>query len=273
MGWPPSGNPSFAETNPMGCYRTATAARCKAPCPGDDLGEPGYKRIAAMASAHFAQRIRSLLGLVRFRISTMLLLMATVAVALAWRRDHNALVAQIERMQNPGPRWGVHEATGPPNTPGYGDIATAWASKSPDDQQEWLQLDFSVEVIPVAIRIHETYNPGAVVKIARVGILGIEETLWEGVDPTTPGAAGGVSTFAVSTRKPTSRIKIYLDSPAVSGWNEIDAVGLVDANGEATWASKASASSSYGPTESAMSGYYSASEFVAPITADGSFPQ
>jgi hypothetical protein len=44
----------------------------------------------------------------------------------------------------------------------------------------------------------------------------------------------------------TSRVKIYLDSPRVSGWNEIDTVGLVDAAGKAQWPVNASASSSYG---------------------------
>jgi hypothetical protein len=41
------------------------------------------------------------------------------------------------------------------------------------------------------------------------------------------------------------RIRIHLDSPAVAGWNEIDAVGLLDAEGTVHWAVQATASSTY----------------------------
>ena len=42
------------------------------------------------------------------------------------------------------------------------------------------------------------------------------------------------------------RLKIELASEAHAGWNEIDAVGLIDKKGTRQWASKAWASSSYG---------------------------
>jgi hypothetical protein len=56
-----------------------------------------------------------------------------------------------------------------------------------------------------------------------------------------------VSKFRLSNAGSTTQIKIYLDSPAVPGWNEIDAVALVDAQGKRHWARRAAASSSYGP--------------------------
>jgi len=43
----------------------------------------------------------------------------------------------------------------------------------------------------------------------------------------------------------TQRAKIFLDSPAVPGWNEIDAVGLLDEFGITHWATGAQASSTY----------------------------
>ena len=42
------------------------------------------------------------------------------------------------------------------------------------------------------------------------------------------------------------RVKLYLDSAAVPGWNEIDAVGLVSRDGATLCASSATASSFYG---------------------------
>lgn len=182
----------------------------------------------------------------RFRLSSLLLLMTIGAILMAWRRDHLKLLAEVSRLQNVNANWGADEAAGPPNTQGYGDITTAWASQSADGQREWLMLEFD-EVTPTAVHIYETFNPGAVYKIARVNIFGQEQVLWQGVDPTSPQVRGGVSKISLRGAPATSRLKIYVDSPAFSGWNEIDAVALIDANGRAHWARRAMASSSFGP--------------------------
>jgi hypothetical protein len=172
------------------------------------------------------------------------LIIAIGAILLAWRRDHRRQAAEIERLKNSNRNWGADEAAGPPDTQGYGDISTAWASRTPDDQQEWLMLEFD-EVTPVAIHIYETYNPGAVYKIARVNVLGGEKVLWEGTDLTP--RSGGVGKFPLANAPAVTRIKIYVDSPAVPGWNEIDAAALIDSQGRPHWAQRAAASSSFGP--------------------------
>ena len=43
----------------------------------------------------------------------------------------------------------------------------------------------------------------------------------------------------------THQIRLFLDSHIVPGWNEVDAVALVDSSGNTQWAIKASASSTY----------------------------
>ena len=183
---------------------------------------------------------------IRFRITTILLLIAILAMGLAWHRDHQRLAEQLYDIQNPLTSWGVRQVTGPPNTSGFGDISTAWASATQDDQKEWLQLEYEKSVVPTAIVIHETHNPGAVYKVTHVPIWGKEEVLWEGTDPTPVGTAGGVSRLPVTTSARSSRIKVYINSPAVSGWNEIDAVGVEYGKNNVIWAKRATASSSYG---------------------------
>jgi hypothetical protein len=201
------------------------------------------------ASARLGRGVRGItrLGrrLLRFRLSTLPFLMVVVAILLSWKKDRARLRAEIEKLRNPNAGWGVQQATGPPDTTGYGDINTAWASKGQDDRQEWLELDFPQAVVPHAVWIYETYNPGAVVKVSRIGMLGIEEVLWEGTDPTPAGAQGGISKISLGCRTPVSRLKVYLDSPAVPGWNEIDAIGLVYGKNQIQWAESARASTAY----------------------------
>jgi hypothetical protein len=51
--------------------------------------------------------------------------------------------------------------------------------------------------------------------------------------------------FPVKVDFPIRKVKLYLDSPRVPGWNEIDAVGLIDQQATTHWAAKAEASSTF----------------------------
>jgi hypothetical protein len=193
---------------------------------------------------------------VRFRIGTILLLVAIAAILLSWRRDHRELTEQIQKMQSPSYGYGANQVIGAPNTTGPGDISTAWASAAQDDQAEWLILEYDTKVVPKAIIVHETYNPGAVVKATHYPKWGKEEILWEGTDPTPVTAGAGVSRLPVQIAQKTGRIKLYIDSQTVAGWNEIDAVGLELDDGKIIWATGASSSSNYGSNHYAGPGMY-----------------
>lgn len=141
--------------------------------------------------------------------------------------------------------WGAEQVLGGPDTAGAGDIVTAWASASQDNEIEWLALSYHDAVRPARVEVHETHNPGALFRVSVFRDDGSELTVWEGQDPTPIGAGRGVSKIPVDIDFDVSRIKIYLDSPAVKGWNEIDAVGLVDTDGNTQWAHGVEASSDY----------------------------
>jgi hypothetical protein len=73
-----------------------------------------------------------------------------------------------------------------------------------------------------------------------------ETVVWQGTDPTPKGSGQGVSKIpAANVSFPTSRVEVYLDSAAVPGWNEIDAVALVDRANHVQWARAVQASSTY----------------------------
>ncbi|QDU77311.1 hypothetical protein Pan97_43780 [Bremerella volcania] len=189
----------------------------------------------------------------QLRISTLLLLVLLASVIIGWQRDRNDLSDQIidlevELAQVRGMKssWSIEQLYGPPDTLAFGDYGTAWASASADGQDEWVIAQFENEVSPAELQIYETYNPGAVYKVSVFTPIGNEVTVWQGPDPTPQGSGGGVSKIPLETIWRTKKVKVYLASKKVRGWNEIDAIGLVDQSGDVQWTRHAEASSSYG---------------------------
>jgi hypothetical protein len=182
---------------------------------------------------------------IRFRIGTILFLVAILAILLSWRRDHQRLIAEIAQLRYPYPRYEAIEATGPPNVTQAGDSSSAWCPATMNGGAEWLLLDYDEAVVPTAIVVHENYTPGAIVRVTHVPLLGKETTLWEGSYVPASGAAGAVSTLPVTSSIKTGRIKVHFDTTNATGWEEIDAVGLVDAKGKTHWATGAKASSTW----------------------------
>lgn len=125
---------------------------------------------------------------------------------------------------NPG--WSARQSTGKPDTMQGGDIQTAWATKRPDDGTEWLELTYREAVHPTLVRVRETYNPGAVTKVEARDTTGRWHTLWEGKD-ATKACPGWLETPIARPTWTCRVIKVTLNTAAVRGWNEIDAVELV----------------------------------------------
>ncbi len=165
--------------------------------------------------------------------------------------------------------WGPEQATGVPDTARAGDRTTAWASNTEDGQPEWLLLEYAQPIRAAEVHVYESFNPGALSKITAFDADGKEAVVWQrpvpavylhewerpsGVDTTKgyPGiestvTRGGVTIpkFPVKADIQIQRVKLYLDSPWVKSWNEIDAVGLLDQQGKTHWATKAEASSTF----------------------------
>ncbi len=141
--------------------------------------------------------------------------------------------------------WGHEQATGLPDTDGAGDIQTAWASRTQDDQDEWLMCEYADPVMPTAVIVHETYNPGSLYKVSVFKLDGTEVEAWKGKDPTSADEARGVSVVPIKVDFKVNRVKIYLKSTEIAGWNEIDAVGLKDKDNRTQWAQTVEASTNY----------------------------
>jgi len=142
--------------------------------------------------------------------------------------------------------WGQEQMIGPPDVfPLSGDVQQAWASLSEDAQDEWILLEYEKPISPKAVMIYETFNPGGVTKVSAFKLDGEEVVIWKGKDPTPIGSAKGLSVVPVRVTFKTTRIKVYIDSMNVGGWNEIDTVGVRDTRGKTYYPVAAEASTTY----------------------------
>jgi hypothetical protein len=139
--------------------------------------------------------------------------------------------------------WSPEQAVGAPDTMQAGDNPTAWAPLSPNSGMQWLELEYEKPVEVAEIRVRQTFNPGAICKITVPDASGQETKLWEGKEP--PTQAPVEMSFPAGCRVRTDKVKVYLDTRRVAGWNEIDAVELIGRDGTRQWAMDAKASSSY----------------------------
>jgi len=162
-------------------------------------------------------------------------------------------IAFVGPLQDTRREWGPEQALGAPDTPGAGDLETAWASETEDGRDEWLQLEFARPVVPTGVRVFETFNPGALVAVSVLDADGNEHEVWRGIDPVPRERELGIALVAFVTDVETRVITLHLASSAVAGWNEIDAVGLHAADGSLQWAIAAEASTTYAGGEAAAS--------------------
>ena len=133
------------------------------------------------------------------------------------------------------------QATGEPDVPEPGtDNAMAWCPADENGGAEWIELEYEPPAAATGIRIHASCGPGAVVRVLGGGRAGELQVLWAG-----DGVKEAVQSIALAAPMELERVRIELDTSKVAGWNQIDAVALIDASGESHWARTASSSSSW----------------------------
>jgi hypothetical protein len=128
----------------------------------------------------------------------------------------------------PGP-WSSFVVLGKPDTyPKYGDIQTAWASKTADGADEMLAIAFDTAQYVNNISIYETYNPGAV---AAVSVRNADNGSWvpvftDGYESNVKKEARIMEISFPTTSFLVDAVKINIASRAIKGWNEIDAISI-----------------------------------------------
>jgi hypothetical protein len=177
----------------------------------------------------------------------------------------------IHSLRELSPDWSPGQAAGQPDTPVAGDQVTAWASATPDASSEWLVLTYPTPVIPQRLQVYESFHPGALTRVSVFDESGREVVAWSGVDPTPPTATSGTSNIPLSLNFKTQRVKLYIDSANIPGWNEIDAVALIG-DAQTQWATSVEASSWYASGRAAASSSATTPQSLIPFWSNLRYP-
>jgi hypothetical protein len=125
------------------------------------------------------------------------------------------------------PSWSAAQVLGAPNVyPAAGDQTAAWASLGADDRAEWLEVGFDQPRPVSGVEVFETYNPGAVTRVELITTSGRRIVAYAGAAAPRGGSYKREIQVAC-TGEPVAAVRVELDSKAVPGWNEIDAIGVV----------------------------------------------
>lgn len=111
--------------------------------------------------------------------------------------------------------------------PMYALSPDSWLSNSPDGQREFLVIGFADPAPINYVDIYETANPGAVdsIFVKNPGTLGFDLVYSATASAAPPVARKNRISFPLTAFN-VSEIRIAINSPAVSGYNAIDAVGI-----------------------------------------------
>jgi hypothetical protein len=127
--------------------------------------------------------------------------------------------------------FSASQATNAPNVPSHADHPRAWAPRLADAGEEWLELTYSPAFRAAGLRVVQSFNPGAIVRLEVIDESGTVSTVWTGPDTTVYPARqiGILSVTFPPTERPVAQVRVILDTRRVAGWNEIDAVQLLAA--------------------------------------------
>jgi hypothetical protein len=120
-------------------------------------------------------------------------------------------------------------ATGAPDVPTYADEGRAWTAKESDAGIEWLELSYLKAVNATAVRVRQSYGPGAIAKVELFDDAGKAFTVWQGPDNAkyAPSTIAWLEAKFDKTTFKTQKIRLTLATNLVPGYNEIDAVQLL----------------------------------------------
>lgn len=125
------------------------------------------------------------------------------------------------------------QALGKPNClPTGGDSPMAWAVEQLGDNESWLEatlkLGYSTPMEIRQVAIGESCAPGAIVRVVLTDTEGNEHVIYTAEPQKIKERARMLNIFLPLTDYKVEAVTLILQPGKVSGWNEIDAVGISD---------------------------------------------
>jgi hypothetical protein len=204
---------------------------------GDSCALPGGVPFASLPEADKSAALRHALAcvdyeagrlsLAEFRARTAAPQPAVTAVAPAqpppimWAASVRAVSSQYRDTD-----YAASHALGPPDVyPAAGDLPNAWAPLAADGGIEFIEVGFAEARRMNGLEIFETFNPGAITQVELIGVDGRRWTVYQGSPARMAVAAYQRKIDFACTSVPVVAVRVTMDTRAVPGWNEIDAIG------------------------------------------------
>jgi CubicO group peptidase (beta-lactamase class C family) len=133
------------------------------------------------------------------------------------------------------------QATGAPNG-GVGETMFAWAPATADAGEEWLTLAWDRPLLAHAVIVTFTQIPGVLTGVdLGSGMKSLSEFRLE---KSESDDRAPIVTINFNKTVELGSLTLHMNTAEVPGWPQIDAVGIVDEDGDVHWADEATASSS-----------------------------
>ena len=149
----------------------------------------------------------------------------TLSLGSTSSRFANKVLAFSSQYHSSG--YSAAQVLGTPNAfPAYGFSPLSWTSATPDGRREFLTLTFPDPAPINFVDIYETGNPGAVDSIFVKDTLNNYILVYSATAAAAPAVARRNRIEFPMTGYNVSEIRIAINSPAVAGYNIIDAVSI-----------------------------------------------
>ncbi|HTE53714.1 MAG TPA: hypothetical protein VK698_22825 [Kofleriaceae bacterium] len=122
--------------------------------------------------------------------------------------------------------WSGGQMLGPPDaTPAGQDSTQAWASAEADSGVETVEVGFDGAHRMSSVDIVENVSPGAIKRVELILAGGGTALVEQRAAAATEATSAHHRVAFACTEQPVISVRVTLDSAAVPGWNEIDAIG------------------------------------------------
>ena len=148
----------------------------------------------------------------------------------------SALGASSEkRGEQYGEQYKASQALGHPSKlPQLGESPTAWAPQLADNPgDDWIQVGFPAPTPARQVVVAESVNPGSVVRVVVTDEAGTDHTVYTNPKPQ-PRPDPLLYVPLPDAGLTVAKVKVFINSGAIRGINQIDAIGLTATTGPIT---------------------------------------